>query len=111
MFFDTFAALCKSIGKKPTPVAAEIGISKSTVSNWKNKGGTPHADQLQKIAEYFGVSVDSLLDKEKAPTAGEDSSERHEKERLAIELTEDLSASEMQKVQDYVAFLKSKRNR
>lgn len=71
MFFDTYSALCASVGKKPSTVALELGISKSTVSNWKKGGHTPQAAQLQKIADYFGVTVDSLLGKEKAPTAGQ----------------------------------------
>ena len=36
-------------------------MSKATPTTWKNKGTTPQAAQLQKIADYFGVSVDYLL--------------------------------------------------
>lgn len=69
MFYDVYADLCSNAGKKPSVVAAELGINKSNVSNWKNNGYTPRGDALQKIADYFNVSTDYLLtgeQKEKA---------------------------------------------
>ena len=41
MFYDKFVNLCASIGKKPTPVAQELGISKGTVASWKRRGNDP----------------------------------------------------------------------
>lgn len=72
MFYDKYRHLCESRGKSPSRVALELGISKGTVSTWKNLGRTPKTEYLQKIADYFGVSVDQLLsdpDIEKAPAA------------------------------------------
>ena len=75
MFYDVYLSLCKQSNKKPSVVAAELGINKSNVSNWKNNGYTPRGEALQKIADYFGVTADYLLtgeESEKAPTpAGE----------------------------------------
>ncbi|MEG0941617.1 MAG: helix-turn-helix transcriptional regulator [Oscillospiraceae bacterium] len=68
MFYDVFNSLCKRDGKKPSIVAAELGINKSNVSNWKNNGYTPRGDALQQIADHFNVSTDYLLGVEKAPT-------------------------------------------
>lgn len=67
MFFDVYASLCKSKGKKPSVVAAELGINKSNVSNWKNNGYTPRGEVLQRIADYFEVTTDYLLGNGKAP--------------------------------------------
>ena len=61
MFFDSFCELCKAKGVSPSKAALEMGISKSTVSAWKNMGTSPQMALLQKIAEYFGVSVDRLI--------------------------------------------------
>lgn len=61
MFFDTYKRLCAERKKSPSAVAEELGINKSNVSNWKKEGYTPRGDALQRIAEYFGVSVDYLL--------------------------------------------------
>lgn len=69
MFYDVYCELCKKRGVTPTRAALEIGLSKSTPTAWKNKGITPQASQLQKIADYFDVSADYLLgnpQKEKA---------------------------------------------
>ncbi len=75
MFYDKFVNLCASIGKKPTPVAQELGISKGTVASWKRRGNDPTDAYLAKIANYFGVSVDELrgdTENEKKPTAQSD---------------------------------------
>lgn len=69
MFYDVYVNLCRNVGKKPSVVAAELGINKSNVSNWKNNGYTPRGEALQKIADYFRVTTDYLLtgeEKEKA---------------------------------------------
>lgn len=73
MFYDRFLNLCKQIGKKPSAVAAELGINKSNVSNWKNNGYTPRGEVLQRIADYFSISVDELLTGERpaSPENGE----------------------------------------
>ncbi|QEY33712.1 helix-turn-helix transcriptional regulator [Caproiciproducens galactitolivorans] len=64
MFYDVFAKLCEERGIKPSKAAEECGINKSNVSNWKNNGYVPRSDALNKIADYFGVSVDYLLGNE-----------------------------------------------
>lgn len=71
VFYDVYLSLCKRSNKKPSVIAAELGINKSNVSNWKNNGYTPRGEALQKIADYFGVTTDYLLTGEgieKAPT-------------------------------------------
>lgn len=40
-------------------------MSNATPTKWKKTGATPVGDTLDKIAVYFGVSVDYLLGKEK----------------------------------------------
>lgn len=67
MFYDKYRQLCDSVGKSPSAVAVEIGISKGTVSTWKNLGRTPQTAQLRKIADYFSVSLDYLLDETDDP--------------------------------------------
>lgn len=67
MFYDKYRQLCDSVGKSPSAVAGEIGISKGTVSTWKNLGRTPQTAQLRKIADYFSVSLDYLLDETDDP--------------------------------------------
>ena len=58
-FYNNFIMLCHSIGKKPSVVAEEAGLSKSLVSRWKQGKGFTDASAA-KIAEYFGISIEDL---------------------------------------------------
>ena len=70
MFYDKFVSLCKEKGVAPTRAALDIGLSKSAPIKWRTTGATPNGETLNKIAEYFSVSVSVLLGEEtkKAPT-------------------------------------------
>lgn len=74
MFFDVYKALCAEKDMSPNGVAKEIGIASPSVTQWKH-GSTPRPAVLQRIAEYFGVSVSYLLtgeeQKESPPQGGE----------------------------------------
>lgn len=74
MFYDRYIELCEKNNKKPYAVAKELGLSNSNVAQWK-KGSTPRKEVVQRIAEYFNVSVAYLLtgeaQKEKPPGEGE----------------------------------------
>ncbi len=72
MFYDLYCELCKAKGVTPTRAATEMGLSKSTPTAWKKKGITPQAAQLQKIADYFHVSVDYLCGNKEKPLDSED---------------------------------------
>lgn len=39
-----------------------LGVRKSSISNWETNKATPTFEMLSKIASYFGVSIDYLLD-------------------------------------------------
>lgn len=71
MFYDHFLELCNKKGISPSKVALLNGISKTSVTRWKN-GATPNGEILKKIADYFGVTTDFLLtgsDNKKSPGA------------------------------------------
>ena len=73
MFYDNFLKQCVAKKITPSKAAAEMGFSKTAVTNWKN-GAMPRDFALTKIADYFGVTVDYLLGKEqeKKPSETED---------------------------------------
>lgn len=60
-FYTIFEQLCKERGVSPAQVRNNLGISQSTMASWKSRGLTPKAETMQKLADYFGVSVDYLL--------------------------------------------------
>lgn len=60
MFWDNLFALCKQHGTSPNAVAKIIGVSSGSVTKWKN-GAVPSSKYVSAIADYFGISADSLL--------------------------------------------------
>ena len=61
MFWDNFYNLCIAAGKKPNPVAQELGISSGSLTKWKNEGILPNLKTASEIASYFHVSLDELV--------------------------------------------------
>ncbi len=70
MFWELYVQLCNQKNESPNAVAQKLGFSTGTVTWWK-KGRHPRSTALQKIADYFGVTVDYLLGKEERPSAPE----------------------------------------
>ncbi len=58
--YEIFEQLLQKYGITAYRVAKETGISQTTLSDWKRGRSIPKNDKLQKIADYFGVSVDYL---------------------------------------------------
>lgn len=61
MGYSVFEMLCKSKGVKPSDVSRATGISTATLSSWKSGRYSPKIGKLQKIADYFGVTVEYLI--------------------------------------------------
>ena len=59
--YKIFEALCNEHGVTPYRVCKDTGITTATISNWKAGRYVPKADKLQKIADYFGVSIEYLM--------------------------------------------------
>ncbi|RHR52082.1 helix-turn-helix domain-containing protein [Clostridium sp. AF18-27] len=59
--YEIFEKLCQDRGVTPYRVCKETGLTTATISNWKAGRYTPKADKLQKIADYFDVSLDYLM--------------------------------------------------
>ncbi len=64
MFYTNFVKLCNRKGIAPTAAAVEMGFHRSDATRW-SKGAEPRRATLEKVADYFGVSVDYLLNGEK----------------------------------------------
>ena len=91
MFWERFYNLCLERGTKPNRVCSELGFSNATSTKWKN-GSIPGTEKINKIAEYFNVSVPYLLgyeeQKEKSP-AGAGLKEKHWRLITAYERAEE----------------------
>lgn len=61
MLFEKIEALCVQNKTNLTKLERDCGLSNATIRRWKNS--SPSAENLKKVADYFGVSVDYLLDR------------------------------------------------
>lgn len=59
--YEIFEGLCSKKGVTPYRVCKETGISTAAMSNWKAGRYKPKQDKMQKIADYFNVSVEYLM--------------------------------------------------
>lgn len=60
--FDRLKALCNSHGLTPTQLGKKLNIDPSTFTHWKQGVYIPKYEKLQKIAEFFNVSVEFILE-------------------------------------------------
>lgn len=67
--FERISYLAKKRDKSIKEVAEELGLSRNAIYQWKTS--SPKADTLQKVAEYFDVSVDYLLGREEKSSLAE----------------------------------------
>ncbi len=80
-FYNTFELLCKKKGVTPTRAARESGIAQSVASMWKKRGSTPSGENLQKLANYFGCTVEYLLGDVPEPSMKEEKKPSKEAEQ------------------------------
>ncbi len=59
-FYDRFLKLCGEAGVRPTAVVKLLGMSTGSYSSWKD-GSIPSGENLAKLANYFGTTVEYLL--------------------------------------------------
>lgn len=87
MFRDVFCELLKKNSTNPLRIAKDIGVPKSVVYEWKDGKREPSAQNMVKLSDYFGVSLDYLTGK----TPNEDSKENEliVMLRCAREISED----------------------
>lgn len=59
--YEIFEQLCAKHNVTPYRVCKDTGLTTATISNWKAGRYTPKSDKMQKIADYFGVSLEYLM--------------------------------------------------
>lgn len=59
--YEIFEQLLVKNNVSTYKVSKETGIAQSVFSSWKNGISNPKQDKLQKIADYFNVTVDYLM--------------------------------------------------
>ena len=67
MIGEKLKTLRKNRNLKQDDIAELFGITKGTVSNWENNRRTPNIQQLQRLSDFYGVSMDYFNEEEKKP--------------------------------------------
>lgn len=84
-----------------------VGVGESAISQYENGKRQPDYDILNKLADYFGVSVDYLLGRTDVPNPAE--SPLDGVEFAFYGEIKDLTDEEREDLADFVKYLKSKR--
>ena len=61
MLYEKIHEICDSKGITVSGLEKDLGFSNSTIRKWKNS--SPSIENLKKVADYFGVTVDYFLEK------------------------------------------------
>lgn len=104
--------------KTQNDIAQIAGVSQGTVSDWLTGKKYPRMDKIQKIVDYFGLTVTALvndgkgtsyyLDPETARLAQEAANDSET--RLLLDAKRDLSPEDLQYVLGLIKHLKNKNN-
>lgn len=71
--YENIKELCDEKGVKPGKMCTEASVSKGLITDLKmGRKKTVHVETAQKIADYFGVTVDRVLGAEKETAAPKD---------------------------------------
>ena len=70
-FYEKFLGLCDERGLSKQKACQLAGLSGNAWIRWAN-GSRPGSVSLHKVCEYFGVSVDSMVDDSQMPVVVND---------------------------------------
>lgn len=97
--YENIISLCNEANIKGGKMCVDLGISKSFMT--KLKDGTKkkiNSDTAQKIADYFGVSIDRVLSDEQKEKPGQIalaglSEEKQQLIKVVLEMTDERAAA------------------
>lgn len=94
--YENFEKLLEERGISAYKVAKDTGIGTATLSNWKTGKYTPKQDKMQKIADYFGVTLEYLTGERESNVVKSELNRRDHRdiEKLLNDTKEQLLTSE-----------------
>ena len=119
--YDNYAKLKELKGVNDFAVSKSTGIAPATMSDWKNGRTEPKIDKLQRIADYFNVTLEYLMtgkNEEKVSDSGkkyyfsDETAELAQRAfedkstRILMDATKDLTPGDLQMVVDLAIRLK-----
>ena len=110
---DKILSLLTEKGIQQKTFAENIGVTKHTITDWKNGRSKSYMKYIDKIADFFDVSADYLLEKtdDKSPLPKEAINifDNVDMNAFSRQLYGQLTKEERKKVQEYILFLISQR--
>ncbi len=67
MLYEKIQKICDSKGLTVSGLEKDLGFSNSTIRKWKNS--SPSIENLKKVSDYFGITVDELISEETLQTS------------------------------------------
>ena len=110
---DKILSLLTEKGIQQKTFAENIGVTKHTITDWKNGRSKSYMKYIDKIADFFDVCADYLVEKtdDKSPLPKEAINifDNVDMNAFSRQLYEQLTKEERKKVQEYILFLISQR--
>ena len=109
MFFNRFKALCDEKNISVYRACTDIGLNRSAVAKWK-AGGKPNGTTAARLAEYFGVTTDYLLEQteQRAPGLGRAAVSDEDIKFALFGGSGEITDAMYEEVKQFAAFLKQR---
>ena len=109
MFFNRFKALCDEKGISVYRACTDIGLNRSAVAKWKS-GGKPNGTTAARLADYFGVTTDYLLEQteQRAPTESRPAVSDEDIKFALVGGSGEITDAMYEEVKQFAAFLKQR---
>jgi len=98
--FDIVKSLCEEQKLSIVELEERLNFSRNSLYSWKKN--KPSSEKLEKVADYFNVSVDYILGRT-------DNKHLDEPNTIAAHMDDDLTEEEIADIKEYIEFIKSKR--
>lgn len=107
---ENLKKLRKENKKTQTQMATYLGITQSAYAMYESGDRTPPADMLNKLADYFDVSVDYLLGRTEIPNAYENIVNTYIKNKSADFISTDLPTAIAERMRSHNLSLEKFKN-
>ncbi|MCY9350692.1 helix-turn-helix transcriptional regulator [Bacillus licheniformis] len=112
MLGKKIATLRKEMGLSQYELADRLGFSRGKLANYEQGTREPDYETLKKIADFFEVTTDYLLDRSKNPSIVKDKETSYNIDdpdlQIAFKEASDFSEEAKQQAIDFIKFLKEK---
>ena len=105
-FYQRYIELCNQIGKSPSAVAVDMGLTKTAVNRWKN-GSNPTDATAVKIASYFNVTVAYMMGLEEEKKEQSTESELSIIKKEFIQKVQGMSDAQIERLEQILALVEN----